>query len=149
LAPGRGFADSRKDDVSALVKDLKSPNPKVRAAAAEDIGQMGAVRAADAKPAIPALLRVLESDRSAEVRKAAATALGKVDPEPQQVVPALRQALKDRATSVRIAAAGALGLLGDEAKDAIPDLQAAQKDKDRAVSRAAAMALRSIRSSKK
>jgi HEAT repeat protein len=135
----------KQDDVKSLIKDLKSNNPKTRASAAEDLGHRGAVRAAEVKEAIPSIVEVLKKDRDANVRKAAATALGQVDPDPSTAVPALTAALRDKAPSVRIAAAGSLGMLGGEAKDAVPALQEAQKDKDRAVSRAASMALRTIR----
>ena len=140
LAPGQ-----KEDDVKSLIKDLKSNNPKTRASAVEDLGHRGAVRASEVKEAIPSILDMLKKDRDANVRKAAATALGQVDPDPSTAVPVLTAALHDKVPSVRIAAAGALGMLGDGAKDAVPALQEAQKDKDRAVSRAASMALRTIR----
>jgi HEAT repeat protein len=148
LTSGPALADT-KEDVPSLLKALKSRNPKTRASAAEELGHIGAISAADAKEAIPALLGVLKKDSSSDVRKAAATAIGKMDPDPEKAVPALTQALKDRTPGVRIAAAGALGQLGSDAKDAIPALQEAQKDKDRGVSRAAGMALRAIRGKKK
>ncbi|HLN32681.1 MAG TPA: HEAT repeat domain-containing protein [Gemmataceae bacterium] len=149
VTAGRSCADGKKDDVPSLIKDLKSKSPKVRISAAEDLGHIGAIRAADAKDAIPVLYEILKKDKDATVRKAAAAALGQMDPDPQEAVPNFIEALKDKAAPVRIAAAGALAILGEEAKDAIPALQEAQNDKDKGVSRAARMAIRSIRAKKK
>ena len=133
------------DDVKLLVKELKSTNPRTRVSALEELGHRGAVRASEVKEAVSAIIEVLKKDRDANVRKAAATALGQVDPDPQLAVPALTTALHDKVPTVRIAAAGALGTLGNAAKESVPALQELQKDKDRAVSRAAMMALRAIR----
>src|SRR5437016_2348719 len=113
LAAGPALADS-KEDVPSLMKALKSRNAKTRASAADELGHIGSIRAADAKEAIPPLLGVLKKDRDADVRKAAATAIGKMDPDPEEAVPALTEALKDKAPSVRMAAAGALGMLGSD-----------------------------------
>jgi HEAT repeat protein len=142
-------ADTKKDEVPALVKELKNKNPKVRISAAEALGHIGAIRAADAKDAVPVLLDILKKDKDANVRKAAATALGQMDPDREQAVPGFIEALKDKSPAVRMAAAGALSILGEDARDAIPALKEAQNDKDRGVSRAARMALRSITSKKK
>jgi HEAT repeat protein len=143
-------AGDTKDDVPTLLKSLKSSDAKKRTSAAEELGHIGSIRAADAKDAIPALYDVLKKDRSANVRKAAATALGKMDPDPKEAVPALTKVLKeDKSPAVRAAAAGALAMLGPDAKDALPALQDAQQEKDRTVSRAAGMAIRAIRDKKK
>ncbi len=144
-----GASDLKKEDVPRLIKSLKSTDAKVRISAAEDLGKIGAIKASDAKDALPALIDVLKKDADPNVRKAAATAMGRIDPDPKEAVPALVKALKDRAAVVRIAAAGALGQMGEAAQDAVPDLQQAQKDKDRGVMRAAGMALKSIRGSMK
>jgi HEAT repeat protein len=134
-----------KEDVAKLMKELKKGSAQSRALAADELGHIGAIRAADAKAAVPALVETLKKDKDANVRKAAANALGRMDAG-EEAVPALRAALKDKAPVVRMNAASALGQLGADAKDAEQDLVAAQKDKDRGVSRAARMALRSIRS---
>lgn len=147
-ASPRALAEPKKEDVPALIKELKSKSAKARVGAAEDLGHLGAVRANDVKDAVPALLEVLKKDRDPDVRRAAAVALGKVDPDPKLAVPVLTEALKDKKPAVRIAVAGALGQLGAEASEAVPALSEMQKDKDRAVSRAAGMALRNIRSRK-
>jgi HEAT repeat protein len=142
-------ADPKKEDVPKLLKNLKSRDAKVRIAAAKDLGMIGAIRAADAQEAVPVLFDLLKKERNAEVRKAYLDALGQMDPEPKEAVPAFKDALSDRSPVVRIAAAGALGRLGKDAEEAIPDLEKLQKDKDKNVIRAASMALRSIRDQKK
>src|SRR5262245_47530391 len=101
------------DDVKSLVKELKSANPRTRVSALEELGHRGAVRASEVKEAVSPIIEVLKKDRDANVRKAAATALGQVDPDPQLAVAALTTALHDKVPTVRIAAAGALGTLGN------------------------------------
>jgi len=133
----------KKDDIARLMKELKSKDVKTRISAADDLGHIGQVKKSYTEPAVPALIEALR-DPDAGVRKAAATAVGKIDPDVKVAVPALTDALKDKAPPVRQAAAGALGLIGPDAKDAIPALRETQKDSDRAVSRAAGMAIQRI-----
>ena len=133
----------KKDDVARLMKELKSKDVKTRIAAADDLGHIGQIKKSYTEPAVPALIDALR-DTDAGVRKAAANALGKVDPDVKLAVPALTDALKDKVPPVRQAAASALGLIGPDAKDAIPTLRETQKDSDRAVSRAANMAIQRI-----
>ena len=142
LTPAR--ADSKNDDVASLMKDLKSGSAKTRTAAAKELGHIGAVNAANTRDAIPLLVNLLKKDRDSSVRQAAATALGRMDPDPEKAIPVFTEALKDKNAGVRIAAATSLGQLGAEAKEAIPALRQAQSDKDRGVSRAAGMAIRTI-----
>ncbi len=133
----------KKDDVARLMKELKAKDAKTRIGAAEELGHIGQIKKSLTEPAVPGLIDALH-DSDAGVRKAAANALGKVDPDVQLAVPALTDALKDKASLVRQAAAGALGLIGPDAKDAIPALRETQKDSDRAVNRAASMAIQRI-----
>jgi HEAT repeat protein len=145
LTSGTTALSGSADDLKAVLKDLKSNNAGTRAAAVEEIGHRGAVRASDVKTAIPLVAELVKKDRDAKVRQAAATALGQMDPDPAVAVPVLTEALRDKVPAVRIAAAGALGLMGSAAKDSVKALQEMQKDKDRNVSRAASMALQSVR----
>src|SRR5262249_55578361 len=149
LAAGSSYAEPKKDDVPALLKALKSGNAKKRISAAEELGHIGAVRAADAKDAVPVMLEMLKDDGNAGVRKAVAAALGRIDPDPEKAVPVFISALKDKDAGVRAAVATSLGQMGADAKDAVPALKQAQNDKDRGVKRAASMALRSIQGKKK
>src|SRR5919201_639197 len=94
----------KKDDVARLIKELKSKDVKTRISAAEDLGHIGQVKKSYTEPAVPGLIDALH-DSDAGVRKAAANALGKVDPDVNLAVPALTDALKDKAPPVRQAAA--------------------------------------------
>src|SRR5262245_33006356 len=113
LVASLGLAAARadevtKDDVPRLRKMLKGGAAKDRVAAADDLGKLGAVYAPDARPAAPDLIAVLKKDSDAKVREAVARALGRIDPDPKDAVPVLKEALKDKSAPVRRAAAGAL-----------------------------------------
>ncbi|HUH79015.1 MAG TPA: HEAT repeat domain-containing protein [Methanoregula sp.] len=92
--------------VPALVSALGSALPMVRLGAAEALGT-----ARDAR-AVPALARVLGSDRSEEVRWQAAIALGEIGSV--LAVPALVRNLRDRNRYVRLGSAEALKKIGWE-----------------------------------
>jgi hypothetical protein len=151
-------------DVDEELKDLQSPNPRLRAMAARvlafceasrivepliealkdaepEVRQFAAAglgRAGD-KRAVEPLLALLKDDRR-EVRSAAAEALGKLGD--RWAVEPLLAALKDADWRVRQAAAEALGQIGD--RRAILPLDAASDDCQPGVRRAAAAALRAI-----
>jgi HEAT repeat protein len=138
----------KKEDIPRTIEQLKSSIPKVRANAAELLGQRGAVRSSDVKEAVGPLLHLLREDKNADVRKAAAEALGKIGRDPKEAVPALVEAMKtDRAAPVKVAAINALGQFGPDARAAVPDLRelAREKGKEkRQFTRAARQALKSI-----
>jgi len=151
------------------LKFLKNKDPRVRRAAATNLGRLGA----DAKFAI-APLRQRLTDADPRVRCGAATALGEIGPAavdemiqaltlPDKLVrreavwglakigkaaapaiPALARRLADRDASVRKGAARALGLLGHLARPAIPFLIRALGDTDLLFCRMAAWALGQI-----
>jgi len=151
-------------DVDEELKDLQSPNPRLRAMAARvlafceasrivepliealkdaepEVRQFAAAglgRAGD-KRAVDPLLALLKDDRR-EVRSAAAEALGKLGDK--RAVEPLLAALKDADWRVRQAAAEALGQIGD--RRAILPLDAAGDDCQPGVRRAAAAALRAV-----
>jgi HEAT repeat protein len=132
----------------ALLKGAKSARD--RAAAADELGRHGAIRARDVKDAIEPLLEALKKDKDADVRRAAARALGDISPDPTDVVPALTEALKDKSVVVKMAAAGALGQYGPDARSALPSLRelAAMKN-DKKLSQVARVAIKSIAGKKK
>jgi HEAT repeat protein len=156
----------KKKDVPKYIKQLKSsPSGKVRAEAAQALGDRGAIRKADVTDAIEPLLNALKNDRVPLVRKAAAEALGKIGPDKNVAVKPLIEALNDKEIEVKIGAANALRMLGPDAKEARPALQklfkearmevmkggkgkGKKKDKktqmQRQLARAAGMALRAI-----
>jgi HEAT repeat protein len=117
-----GHAADKEAEVAKYVKELKSASAKTRAAAAEEIGKIGQVKASYAKPAVQPLIDVLK-DRDAGVRQAAATALARID-DPKEAVPALEKLLKeDKEQRVRAAAAAGLGLMGEASKESLPTLR--------------------------
>jgi HEAT repeat protein len=107
---------------------------------------------------IPALIKPLREDKEAEVRAAAARALGRAMakanaearedkkdelPKFETAREALTTALRlDKEATVREAAAAALGDVGSDARQAASSLGVALKDKAAPVTRAAALALR-------
>lgn len=126
LPAGVGHAQSPDDDrnVPKQLKRLASKDPKERAAACENIGAVGEVRAADAAPAVGPLCAAAKSDADPIVRAAAVTALGKIDPDPKKALPVLLALVKDdKADTVQLAAIYALGGLGPVSKEALPLLQ--------------------------
>jgi uncharacterized protein (DUF2336 family) len=147
ISLGTSEADvPKKIDVAKQISLLRgAKNARDRAAAADELGRHGAIRARDVKDAIEPLLEALKSDKDADVRRAAARALGDISPDPKLVVPALTEALKDRAVTVKMAAATALGQYGPDAKSALPPLRelAAMKN-DKKLSQAARVAIKSI-----
>ena len=142
-----------------LLKALKDKDPRVRAGAAEAIGQMvkpprmaayppdqpfgirvGAAPATAAAiaPAAPGLAEAIQ-DPDSSVRNQAAIALALIAPNDKRVVPILVQLLEGADKPLREAALDALDGMGESAKDAVPAVErvlAADKD-----SRAAAQAL--------
>ena len=140
----------KKEDTPKNLNLLKSSkSAKDRAFAAEQLGLRGQVRATDVKEAVEPLMEAVKSDESASVRRAAATALGQIAPDPEKAVPALTGALKDKAKDVRMAAALALGAFGPEARSALPALREMAGEKDKKVSQAAKLAMKSISGKKK
>ncbi len=141
----------RKIDVPKQIGLLKnSKSARERAAAADEIGQFGAIRASAVKDAIEPLLAAVKTDPDADVRRAAAKALGEIAPDPMATVPVLTEALKDKSGTVKVAAAVALGQYGPEASSALSALRELAQDKnDKKVSKAAALAIKSITGKKK
>jgi HEAT repeat protein len=141
----------KRIDVARQIELLKSGKTAgARAEAAAELGRHGAVRARDVKDALDPLREALKNDTSPDVRRAAAKALGDINPDAAATVPALTEALKDKSPVVKMAAARALGQYGAEARSAVPALQALAKEKsDKKVMQAARLALKSIRGKKK
>lgn len=141
----------KKEEIPKYIGQLKnSKNPRERAEAADAIGRRGAVIVIDVKDAIEPLVYAVKSDSDAQVRGAAAKALGSIGSEIDITVPALTEALKDKSVVVKMAAIGALGQIGKEASPAIKELREIAKEKtDKKLSQAASMALKSIGGGKK
>lgn len=114
-------------DVQRWIRNLESPNPRMRSQAATELGK------AHALEAVPALITALQEDVNTYVRSAAAESLGHLGDE-EAIFP-LMDALRDPSSFVRRAAAIALGQL--RAKEAQMALLHALEDSNFYVRRAA------------
>ncbi|MBV8881424.1 MAG: HEAT repeat domain-containing protein, partial [Planctomycetaceae bacterium] len=123
------------EDVPPLLPLLRDRDALARAAAAEDLGQIGTA-AASALPSLAAAIK----DPDARVRVAAAAASLLIDPK-SDALPVLTAALRDPAPAVRRAAARALAGLGPVAAPAAASLSDLLGDKDPDVRWAGADAL--------
>jgi HEAT repeat protein len=128
------------DDVGPPVNALRHEEARVRAEAADDFGLIGA----PAADALPALLKLSESDPEPLTRLAAARAVALIDPRSEAAVPRLVAALEGKTDGVRRKAAECLGDLGPGAAAAVADLVKAVKDADPGVRWAAIDALGQI-----
>ena len=124
--------------VPVLIKTLTSKDKNIRAQGAEALQSIGA----EAKSAIPDLVRAFKSDPEKNVRSSAIFALRGIG---RDAVPALIAALQDPDPTIRRDATSALGGMGKDAKDAVPALVLVLKtDKDPGVRSSAARALGAI-----
>ena len=166
-----GGCQTQEQKVERLITELGHKETKVRANAAEALGQMGegakdaastliqllqdqdqdvryfAARALGrigAKDAVPALIPLLQ-DQNAKVRRLVAYTLGMIGEGEKDAVPALIPLLQDQNRDVRGNAAWALGMIGEGAKDAVPALIQALQDQNRDVRDSAARALEKIK----
>ena len=115
------------DDVTRVLENLQSLNPRLRSQAAEDLGKLRVERATEI------LIDVMDTDVNTYVRSACAEALGHIG-DPQAIFP-LMDALRDNCSFVRRAATIALGQM--QAKEAQGALIQALEDPNFYVRRAA------------
>ena len=109
-------AESPSREVQKLEQQLKDRDSSVRARAAWDLGQIGAVES------VPALTQALE-DPSEAVRANAAASLWKLGDASKPAIPALRKTLNDSYPPAVGNAAGALRKLGVPMAELIPAYQ--------------------------
>src|SRR5262249_43016990 len=100
-----------------LIKQMKSPDPELRRAAAKALGDAGA----DAKPAVLTLAEGLK-DSDKFVRRFSAQALGNLGADAKAAVPFLKAALNDDKAEVADAALTALGKIGLPALEVLSDV---------------------------
>jgi|ERR1043166_8114955 HEAT repeat protein len=114
----------RADEVPKYMKMLTGSSAKDRALAAKKIGLRGVVNFDDVKDAISPLMKALEKDGDADVRKESARALGNIKPDAKDTVPLLTKTVEtDKVMDVKLAATVALGQYAEEAKEALPTLR--------------------------
>ena len=146
------LAASKEKEAIKYTNDLKtSKDPKVKANALSELGKLGQIQKSLVTEATPYMVQAL-NDKDATIRAAAAKAIGMIDPDPKETVPALVKLLKDdKQVNVRIAAAMGLAAMGSNAKAAVPDLRKVVKDEDKKskLGKAASNAIKAIAPKKK
>lgn len=125
--------------IPAISELMDDPDPVVREAGIESLGQMGPDPGID-------LERISHriSDPDPSVRRAVLQTLLNLRAAASIAVPVARVALRDSAASVRITAAYTLGSLGSAAAPAIPELRVALTDSAPFVRAGAANAMAAI-----
>ena len=106
--------------IAQMLRENASFNVRQRAIMA--FGNMGS----SARPAVPALLKLLQ-DGNASTRGNAALALGGIGSSAAETIPALAKLLRDKESYPRVCAADALGNMGSAA---VSTLTAVLQDKD-------------------
>jgi HEAT repeat protein len=124
------------ESVPALMGLIHDPNPEVRSAVINALGQLGP----NVEGVVPALIQA-QSDDTVGVRQSAARVFRYDRSQAQTVVPALIQALADPDNTVRLTAIESLQWLGRDADQAIPPLITTLKDQDAGIRQAASIAL--------
>ncbi len=111
------IAAAPAEEATTLARQLKSPDPDQRRAAAKGLIDLGP----DARPAVRDLTLALK-DKDQFVRRFSAQALGEVGPEARGAIPALKATLGDSRKEVVEAAANALGKLGPDGIRTLTDV---------------------------
>lgn len=111
---------------SAKTKDLmkgvlNDKSPKDRVVAAEELGNLGAIKLSEALATLPALHAALQKDVDPAVRKAALDAIVKIQPE-KSLELLIDTFKKDKEPVIRLGIIATFGQLGIQAKDAVPVL---------------------------
>lgn len=117
-------AGTKDAEAKKLTEELKkSKDPKVRAEKIEEIGKLAQINKKLGEGALPEITQALE-DKDEGVRKAAALAYGRCDPDHSDSVQKLTKLLKDdKDMGVRKNAALGLGSMGEKAKSAVPTMR--------------------------
>jgi HEAT repeats len=115
--------------VPALVEALRDDLPATRAAAAQDLAQLGT----EAKESLPALITACLRDPDVAVRVQAGAALWRVGGRLLPALPALIEGLRSGDPILCWTAADCLGDMGAEAAEAVPALREALANKQRAL----------------
>ena len=134
------LADVGAEAVPGLCEGIRSPEPKIRAAAVEVLQQMGAA----GREARDSLLATLD-DANQWVRYDTIDALGYLGAEGAPAVKRLTELVASPESFVRRHAIDALGRIGPAAGDAVPALKtAADGDPDATIRSHASLALKQI-----
>jgi HEAT repeat protein len=111
---------------SARTKDLmkgvlNDKSPKDRIVAAEELGNLGAIKLSEALVALPALRAALQKDSDPTVRKAALDAIVKIEPDKglELLIDTFK---KDKEPVIRLGIIATFSQRGIQAKEAVPVL---------------------------
>lgn len=137
LFPVRGWCQDRSalaeeapevvsQKVTAQIRNLSDPDPRIRQQAAENLKELG-VKARSA--AIPLLQRL--HDRNADVRFYAANTLAYIDAPAKICVPALLHAMDDRDADVSMQATLSLTAFPEAAERIVPKMLAGLSSQDK------------------
>lgn len=144
LAAAEGLDSSR---IPALIQDLSAADPQVRADTADELGSFGA----EAREAVPGLIRMLADDSTYTPKFSATTKLNVYDEAFRTLieigtesVAGLTGALDDPSAAVRSRAVQALGRIGVRARSALPELTGLAADRDLGVRMSVVKALSAI-----
>jgi HEAT repeat protein len=119
---------SKAEDAKKFTEQLKtSKDAKKKVEALQELGKLGQVMKSLVADAAPLIVKALE-DKDTSIRAAAATAYGKIDPDPKEAVPALVKLLKDDQEAVKIGALYGLAAMGQNAKEARSAVKAVMED---------------------
>lgn len=121
-------------DISSLIKDLG--DKKYAKDASFKLAKIG-------KPAVPELIKALESNNKYQKRYAARS-IREMGQAGSDAIPALEKLLKDWDTQTREYAVEALGNMTQQANQVMPILKKARKDSDKDVRKKAKMALEKL-----
>lgn len=128
LAVDSADAGSKAAEAKKAMADLAAAStPKAKAAALDELGKIAQVQKSLVAPAVPDIKKAL-SDKDPSVRKAAAQAYGRCDPDAKEAVPILVKMLKEETDDdVKIGVANGLAAMGPSAAAAVPAVREALK----------------------
>ncbi len=133
------IANATAADLERLTRDVASTDKEVCLRAIDELGKLGA----DAKSAVPALVKALSNEDNTICWHAART-LGSIGPDAAAAAPALIKGLGNEDPDVRAYAAFTLGRIGSESDDVVDALLDKVFDKNLKVRKACLRALLAI-----
>ena len=146
MAPDSAALAGKREDAAKATAALKSGDAKQKVAALAELGKLGQIQKSFVADAEPTMVKLLD-DKDAEVRAAAARAVGMIDPDAKEVLPKLRKMLAtDKSEVARLGAAAGIGAMGTAGKPALGDLRKVMGDNDKGTKlyRAAMTAAKSV-----
>jgi HEAT repeat protein len=114
----RALAQIGSPSVPILRAGLRSRKTATRSGCAFALGVLGA----EAEPAVPELVQLVQHDSEPKVRSTAVAALGAIGPAAREAVPALARCLKDPDRMIEYQATQALAAIGPEDVPALVEL---------------------------